>query len=340
MNIINKLEITNFRCHDKFILNIKNPTTLIIGENGSGKTSLIEALHISLQGKSFKSSDDNILKTGKSYYKINTCFYNNQQRQIIYKKDQKKEFKINDKKYLRLSKNTKYPVVLFEPDDLNLIHNSPGSRRNYIDKLISQFDESYNQAIKKYQKALKQRNSIFKNQIPTLEKLFPWNIILAKYGCEIILKRNHYINEINNKINDIYYSIASIKDNVILKYSHAIINESDYLNKLVNSFNKDQLLYSTSFGPHRDDVIFNFNNKTAVDTASRGEIRTIILSLKFIEAELIRDNLNQNPVILLDDIFSELDESRQSKLITNFKDHQVIITSTSTPLNMKVDKKL
>jgi recF protein len=335
MNIIDEIEVVNFRCHDKYSLKLNNQTTLITGQNGSGKTSLIEALYISLRGKSFKSTDENIIKKNRDFYRINTLFNDGKKRVVNYKKDiGKKEFIIDDKKTLRIPQKCKYPIVLFEPGNLNLIHSSPSRRRDFLDNLISQIDLSFSKALTRYDKALKQRNNLLKEDYFGPDKMFPWNIIIAKYGSEIIFKRKYYIDQINQFVTNIYKSIADNSDHIDLHYESVLYDESKFMKELEKSFEKDRILGFTSVGPHRDDVIFNFNGKLATTTASRGEIRSIVLALKFIEADIIRNHLNINPVVLLDDIFSELDETRQYHLSTNFKDHQVIITSVSKPVGI------
>ncbi|MCL2869333.1 DNA replication and repair protein RecF [Candidatus Saccharibacteria bacterium] len=339
MNIISKIEVRNFRSHGKYLLELKNPTTLIIGENGSGKTSLIEALYISLRGKSFRSSDSHIVKDGTNSYKITTVFTDHQKRTVEYINGQK-TFKCDDKKYLRLPTKLKYPVTLFEPADLNLVHSSPNSRRRFLDTLISQLDETYHTYLIKYEKALKQRNKLLGLPGVRSDDIFAWNVILADIGSKINTKRAQIVNSINTQINDIYKSIASNNDQVGIRYSGQVLSETDYLKDLDASLSRDIALGYTSVGPHREDLEFIFNGKPAISTASRGEIRSIILSLKFIEASLVKEYLGHEPIIMLDDIFSELDSIRQLRLVNNFKNHQVIITSVDAPRNMQEDVRL
>jgi DNA replication and repair protein RecF len=160
--------------------------------------------------------------------------------------------------------------------------------------------------------------------------VFSWNILLAKYGCEISKQRSKFIDEINKRITDVYRSIADNEDEVNIIYQSQVSNvgESEYLKKIDIDFERDKIIGHTGFGIHRDDYIFEFNQKKADGSASRGEVRSIVLALKFIEANLIFNKLNKRPVVLLDDVFSELDDNRQKCLVKNFKDNQVIITST------------
>ena len=324
--IIKSIKLTNFRNHGSYFLECQDNTSLILGKNGSGKTSVLEAIYILTRGKSFRATDPDILKRGKKYYRIEIEYQNGEQSIVTYD-GKTKTFIISDQKNRRLPKKNRYPVILFLPSDLNLINNSPSARRDYFNRIFSGFNENYNSYLLKYEKALKQRNELLKTENPKPEDLFSWNLILAKYGTEIFKLRNQYIEEINQKLTKVYRSISENKDEVNIEYKSEVKTENQYLKTLEENFQKDIYLSHTSFGIHRDDFIFSFNQKIANGSASRGETRSIILALKFIEADLVYQKQNQKPIILLDDVFSELDETRRKCLIKNFKDNQVIITS-------------
>lgn len=345
--IIKSIKLVNFRNHSRYDLDLTRDTTLILGENGWGKTSVLEAIYILLRGKSFRAVDAEILKRGEDFYRVELEYYNGGVVAATYDgKD--KNFIILDKKNKRLPKKNKYPVVLFLPSDLNLISSSPTRRREYFDKVFGQFDERYSNALLRYEKALKQRNELLKNEFVMADSLFSWNLLLAKYGVLVEEFREKFLAEINEKITDIYRSIAKNEDKVEIRLAGIMnddirggdknndgiisgneITEARYLRVLEQNSQKDIYLGHTSFGVHRDDFVFIFNGKVADGSASRGETRSIILALKFIEAELIYQKTNLKPVILLDDVFSELDKTRQKCLVQNFKDNQVIITSTN-----------
>ena len=158
--------------------------------------------------------------------------------------------------------------------------------------------------------------------------MFSWNVLLAKYGAEITKFRKQFVDEINEKFTKVYRSIANNQDEVKIQISTSTIDNSDkYLRMLEESFEKDLALGHTSFGVHRDDFVFLFNQKEADGSASRGETRSMILALKFIEADMILEKLSKRPIVLLDDVFSELDDVRRRSLVENFRDNQVIITS-------------
>lgn len=326
--IIKSIKLTNFRNHTSYQLNCESNTSLILGDNGWGKTSILEAIYILTRGRSFRATDSEIIKHNTDFYRIELN-YTNGKKIIVTFDNKNKNFIILDKKFKRLPKKNKYPVVLFLPSDLNLISHAPSRRRDYFDRIFSEFNESYNINLSKYEKALKQRNELLKNELLTPNDLFSWNLLLAKYGTDIFNARNQFINEINTNLTKTYHSIAKNHDKINIFYKSDIqnYNQANYLKILEENFKKDFYLGHTSFGVHRDDYIFNFNQNSADGSASRGETRSIILALKFIEANLIYQKTHLKPLILLDDVFSELDKSRRNSLVTNFQDHQVIITS-------------
>ena len=339
MKVIDGVRLRNFRCHDEFALSCRKLTTLIVGENGSGKTSVLEALYLALRGKSFKGVDREIIRKGADFYRVELKFNDGDMISISWN-GRNKEFSRGDKTMRRLPKQWKYPVILFEPDDLHLVGTAPGRRREYFDRLFGQIDESYSVVLGKYEKALKQRNDLLRNEIATADNVFSWNVMLAKYGVELILRRRAVVERVNAEMTSVYREIAKNDDSCSLLYQQKDLDEGQYLTVLVENLEKDQYLGYTSFGVHRDDYLFWFNNSLADGSASRGEIRSMMLALKFIEAKMVTEETGKAPVVLLDDIFSELDEKRQRHLIENFKDYQMIVTSTAIPGEMRVDKRL
>lgn len=329
--IIKSIKLTNFRNHSSYTLECQDETSLILGANGYGKTSVLEAIYILTRGKSFRATDPDIIKRGTEYYRIELEYASGEQTVVTYD-GKTKTFIILDKKSKRLPKKQKYPVILFQPSDLNLISHSPGRRRTYFDHIFSEFDENYATSLSKYEKALKQRNELLKNDFISKDALFSWNILLAKYGTILHNLRQKFIQEINQQLTTTYRSISENQDEVFINYHSDLdtISETVYLKKLEQSFERDSYLGHTSFGIHRDDYIFEFNHKVADGSASRGETRSIVLALKFIEANLLYQKTHKKPIILLDDVFSELDETRRKSLIKNFKHNQVIITSVES----------
>lgn len=326
--LIKSISLTNFRNHTTYSLECKPTTTLILGENGCGKTSVLEAIYILTQGKSFRATDPDIIKKETDFYRIELV-YDNGEKIIATYDTKKKSFQTLDKKTTRLPAKKKHPVILFLPSDLNLVTGAPSRHRDYFDRFFSVLNPGYATALNKYNKALLQRNKLLKEEVIEKSAIFPWDILLAKNGVIIKKLRDELIKEINQYLTDTYHTIAENQDKVEIKYTSDFneLTENQYLDLLEKNSEKDHFLGHTSFGVHRDDFEFIFNQKPAESTASRGETRSIILALKFVEAKIITEKLNQKPIILLDDVFSELDNKRRKCLINNFKNHQVIITS-------------
>lgn len=326
--IIKSIDLTNFRSHDHYHLDCENQTSLILGPNGCGKTSVLEGIYLLTRGKSFRATDPDILKRGAAFYNSHLEYTNGEEISASYD-GASKFFHFGEKKSKRLPAKAKYPVVLFLPSDLNLISHAPSRRRDYFDTIFSNLDENYNSSLSKYKKALRQRSEILKHETITPDQLFSWNLLLARYGAFLANSRAKYVAEINSLLTPIYHSIADNADKIDIEYHSdtSSITEDRYLRTLENNFTRDHYLGHTTFGVHRDDYLFNFNSRPADGSASRGETRSIILSLKFIEADLFEKHLGKKPLILLDDVFSELDETRRQSLVSNFQNHQVIITS-------------
>lgn len=326
--IIKRIKLVNFRSHDGFVLDCEPYTTNIVGENGCGKTSILEAVYEAMQGKSFRAVDREIVRRGDEFYRVELEYTDGRKVVVVYDGD-KKEFLVEDKKTRRLPKKAKYPIVLFEPDDLNLVGSSPTSRRNYFDRMFGQLSEKYSVALARYNKALKQRNELLKQEVVDAGDVFSWDVLLTKYGTELRNERMEYIQRISSEITEIYRSIAENEDEISVEYVTEVESESGFLSRLERDFERDRCIGHTSFGVHRDNYEFVFNGTKADGSASRGEVRSIVIALKFIEATMIVERLRKVPVVLLDDVFSELDEKRQKCLVKNFRENQILITSAS-----------
>lgn len=308
--------------------------SVITGKNGSGKTTLLEALHIALRGSSFRGSDMEFMAAGSEWWRIDIKMNDDSTRVVKFNSQKvsgRKQFDIDSKTNYRLPPAKKYPVILFEPDDLRLLSGSPTRRRQFIDTFITQIHPSYAAIVRKYDRSLKQRNAALKQPGVTRDDMFVWDTALAEYGAEIIRARVQVIERINTALADTYYSIAGVRDAVTLHYSHTMIDgiEQKITNDLYTNFTRDSLLGFTSVGPHRHDVVSEFNGAPAISVASRGEIRSIILALKFIEVDVAKEATGQSPVVLLDDVFAELDELRQKRLAEKCSNNQMFITSTA-----------
>ena len=334
------LSVQNVRTHQSYQLSIAPTVTVITGKNGSGKTSLLEALHLALRGSSFKGSDSDMVQHDAPWWRIDVKSSDDEVRTVKFdpsKTTGRKQFIVDTKTSYRLPEKYKYPVVLFEPDDLRLLHGSPTRRRQFIDRFIAQLDPLYGPALRRYDRALKQRNNLLKSPQVQADALFVWDVALSEYGAYVIKKRMQYIAVLHAELAAAYGSIAHTDDTVQMSYSHPYTGDikQRLLHDLHLRSERDQLLGYTSTGPHRHDVIFTFNGSPALSIASRGEVRSIVLALKFLEVETIRTATEKPPIILLDDVFSELDEYRQASLLTARADTQVLVTSTTFPRTLK-----
>ena len=180
--IIKDIKLNNFRCHTQYLLEFKEQTTQILGENGSGKTSVLEAIYLAVRGKSFKAVDKEILRRGADFYRIDLLFLDGERTVVTYDATaSRKTFLVGDKKWARLPKKNRYPVVLFEPSDLSLITTSPTRRRDYFDRFLAQLSDGYSNSLSRYNKALKQRNELLKQEFVTPEgRVF-------ERGCDFFL---------------------------------------------------------------------------------------------------------------------------------------------------------
>jgi len=337
--VVKRINLKNFRCHKDITIELNPNVTIITGKNGSGKTSILEAIYIVCRGKSFKGSFKDITNSESSWWSIkaNTDGDEISSSFKTLNNIKEKKFVINNNKHTNLPTKNKKPVVLFEPEDMRIINGSPARRRDYIDKLITQFDSGYQTILSKYKKALTQRNFLLKNKNSTNKDLLIWNLSLSEYGSYIVKKRIEILELINQSITDTYNEISESNDWVSIKYSEEPQNNTKQkiFNQLEKDYSKDALIGTTTTGPHRHDILFYLNKKESKTTASRGEIRTIILALKFFEIQRIENETTKRPIILLDDVYSELDETRQNKLNSFTKKNQVIITSAHSIDNNK-----
>ena len=331
MAIVSKLAVQNVRSHERYEITLDKGVTVITGSNGSGKTTLLESIYLALQGTSFKGSDSDMLRTNGPWWKIDLLLNDQDKRTVKFeplKQTARKQFIVDGKTTARLAPKNKYPIVLFEPEDLRLLNGSPARRRQFIDRFIAQLNPLYGTSLRKYERALRQRNNLLKRFNTSPDELFAWDVTLAEHGAYLIEQRIAFIEKINSQLNGAYHDIATTDDEVSMHYSHTFVGDvkQKILAELHAHVERDKMLGNTSVGPHRHDVMFELNHLPAQSNASRGEVRTIVLALKFLEIEIIEKITNITPLVLLDDVFSELDENRQNQLLQG--KYQTIITTT------------
>lgn len=283
-------------------------------------------------GKSFRTNKDiEIIKFDQNYCNINLEFEKEKRtKKIELELSDKKTIKINDIKCKRISELVgNLNIVIFRPDDLELLKQGPNLRRKFLDMFISGLKPKYLFLLNQYTKILENRNSLLKeikNYNKNIEMLEIWNQKLVEFGYEIYKYRKEYIEKLNQKIYDIHRKITN--EEIKIEYISCVNEKEQYFNILEKYKNIDIIRGITSKGIHRDDLIFYINGKQINLYGSQGQCRSSILSLKFSELEVIYDELGEYPILLLDDVLSELDEKRKEKLIKNINKYQVLITST------------
>lgn len=334
---INSLELTNFRKFKKLKLENFKLINAIIGKNGVGKTSIIESIYFGSLAKSFKSYyDDVLLKENESFFKIKIFLdkenYKKKLEIIVQGKD--KKAKIDDQIIKRLSDYIcEYSVILFSPDDIRLIKDNPNTRRNYLNIELSNISKEYIKLINIYNKIIKNKNDYLKkinlNSNLDTKYLDVLDEKISDIGISICNYRKKYIENINKYIDKIFKNFK--KEDIKLIYN------SDFLNKTKNEIldllkkvrKKEMMLGLTTTGIHRDDFEFIHNNKNAANYSSQGTQKLILLSLKLSEIKLLDNEYKIKPILLLDDLFSELDESNQKKIMKLLsKKYQTFITTT------------
>lgn len=333
--IIKSIELSNFRNYESLNIQFDRGTNILYGDNAQGKTNILEAAYLSGTTKSHKGSKDKEM--------IRFDCDDAHIRTIVEKND--KEYQIDMHLRSRGSKGVainRIPIkkaselfgilniVFFSPEDLNIIKEGPAERRRFLDAELCQLDKVYLSDLAKYNKILNQRNKLLKdiNFRPDLaETLSVWDMQLVETGKRIIQRRKIFIEELNEIIGQIHSNISGGKEHLILKYEPNI-DDIFFGDELIKAKSKDLKLCQTTVGPHRDDMLFSVNGIDIRKFGSQGQQRTSALSLKLSEIEIVKKSIHNTPVLLLDDVLSELDSNRQNYLLNSISDIQTIITCT------------
>ena len=331
---IKKLSLKNFRNYENQEINFCNNINIFYGENAQGKTNIIEAIYMSSIGKSFRASKDiETIMINKDNSLVES-FYEKEDRdgKIKIEINKKKNIYVNGIKIKKLSELLgNINIVIFTPDDIEILKGGPQNRRKFLDIMISQLKPNYIYNLNMYLKTLEQRNNYLR-QIREEQKdenmLDIWDEKLAEYAIKINKYRTDYINLINEKIKNIHKEITNNKEEINIKYISECQEKNTYLNLLKQRRKLDIIKGYTTKGIHRDDFNVFINNKELNIYGSQGQHRTAILSLKISELQIIKDEIGEYPILLLDDFMSELDNNRRKNLLKYMKDAQVIITCT------------
>ena len=331
---IKKVKIKNFRNYEDQEVELNKNINVFFGENAQGKTNIIESIFLCSMGKSFRTKKDKELIM---FNKENASVY------IEFKKedrDGKIKIEISDKKIIFLNgiKINKLSellgninVVIFTPDDINILKDGPQKRRKFLDMMICGLKPNYINVLKLYSNTLEQRNNYlrqikFENKDENLLDI--WDEKLAEYAERIFKYREEFIEKIKNKIKSIHSEITNNKENIDITYISECKRKDIYLKLLKNNRKIDIIKGYTTSGVHRDDFNIYINNNIVNVYGSQGQQRTAILSLKLSELKVVYEEIGEYPILLLDDFMSELDEKRKKSFLENIKDMQVIITCT------------
>lgn len=324
------LELYNFRNYEYENISFSDGVNIIHGENGMGKTNILEAVYYFSYGRSFRSGGKEVIKDGEKEARISLSFENRQRKlesDIKFLSGKRKEIYINEielKKTSQLLGN--FICVLFTPDEMGIIKGMPEVRRKFCDSSIMPLRPNYIKELIKYRNILAQKTALLKSR--QYETLDIWNEKLAETGIRIMKLRESYIERINQKAREIQNEISGGKEELNLIYNPSVKLKENYLEKLTEYKEKEKENLFCMVGVHRDDIDILINGKFAKNYASQGQIRTAVLSLKLAETEIIKEETGEYPVMLLDDILSELDKSRREFLISRIKGKQIIITCT------------
>lgn len=329
--IVQSINLKNYRNIRDINIDLNSGTNIIYGDNAQGKTNLLESIYLCATGRSHRTSHDSeLIAFDESNAFIKLTVVDDLERtdtiNIHLKKGSKKGIAING---LTLKKTGDLlgvlNVVMFSPEDLQLIKNGPGQRRRFMDMELCQISRVYYYNLNQYHKILKQRNNLLKNIKGQEGTLDIWDIQLAEFGKKLIKARKNFILELSEIAGSIHGSITEGRESLTLKYNPSVEIEN-FEEKLKKNRERDIYYGTTTIGPHKDDILFFINGVNVRDYGSQGQQRTACLAVKMAEIDLIKQHKNVNPVLLLDDVLSELDKTRQNYLINSIRDVQTVIT--------------
>ena len=333
--ILKSIELCNFRNYKREIFKFHPGTNVLYGDNAQGKTNVLEAIFVGGTTKSHRGSKDaEMIRKGQRDAHLRYFVEKRNKTikvEIHMKKERSKGIAIdglpikNSNELMGISN-----IIFFSPEDLNIIKNGPAERRRFLDSELCQLDRIYLADLTNYNKILAQRNKLLKDMIyrPSLSDTLPvWDMQLIETGKKIIRRRKQFVDELREIVSDIHYRISGGKEELFLKYEPNI-DDIFFEDELSRAKEKDKKLCQTSVGPHRDDLLFSIGDVDIRKYGSQGQQRTAALSLKLSEIELVKKMTKDTPVLLLDDVLSELDSNRQNYLLNSIGDIQTIITCT------------
>lgn len=333
------LRLKQFRSYKDASFEFGSGVNIIVGPNASGKTNLLEAILVLARGGSYRAADSDLIMFNKPWLRLDGTLDNGEGRTVKIVRGEPKTTKTYDldgKQFTRLTMQHTLPVVLFEPNHLLLLNGQPDARRQYLDDLLEQTKPEFGAARRHYKRVLAQRNALLKRNPSSIEnQIFIWNVRLSELGGYIARERMGLVSELNKRLSKLYKDMARSKTKVGAEYQSTLpfeTYETALLRKLEASLEQDIVRGFTAAGPHRDDFSVSFNGTPAVMAASRGETRTALLAMKVFELEVTERSRGLRPLLLLDDVFSELDGKRRHALTDYLQNYQAFITTTDADL--------
>ncbi len=333
--IVKSLELKDYRNYSDLSMQFHNGTNILYGENAQGKTNILEAIYLCGTTKSHRGSKDReIIRFDAEEAHVRIVLEKNQiphRIDLHLKKNKAKGVAIDG---IPIKKQGELfgmlNLVFFSPEDLYIIKNGPAERRRFLDLELCQLNKIYLSNLSNYNKALEQRNNLLKqivNNRSLLDTLYLWDDKIIEYGRRIIETRENFVFRLNELVGTIHRKLTGGKEELTLQYEPNV-KSSEFENRLKRSKEKDLLLKMTHVGPHRDDLCFLLGTIDIRKYGSQGQQRTAALSCKLAEIELVKSIIKENPILLLDDVLSELDRQRQTHLLNSIGDIQTMITCT------------
>jgi len=334
--IIQSIILKKFRSYSDARFDFAAGVNVIAGANGIGKTNLLEAVYLSMRGTSFRVPDKELPMYGSSWFRLDAVF-DEQRRTIRYQSDKApaKQISINDGANKRFMRPMSLPVVLFEPDMLRVLSGSPARRRRLLDEFITQWYDDGATVLRRYERVLLQRNNILRDaymlsHAQLEDRLFAWDVSFAELADHVERYRRQTVATINQSLTDTYGKIAKKPHLAELQYSGMEQEDKQAVLKSLHYHRRADIARGhTTIGPHRSDFAVFLNGKSSDITASRGEQRSLVLAMKHIEADELERMHGTSPILLFDDVMSELDSDRQRALIKGIGMSQTIITTTA-----------
>ena len=335
--IIESVDLQNYRNYEFLNMTFDNKINIIYGDNAQGKTNILESLYVCATSKSPRGSKDkDIIRFGNDEAHIKVMVKKhgmNYRLDMHLKKNKTKGIAVNGIPIRRAVELFGIiNIIIFSPEDMNIIKNGPSERRRFMDMELSQLDKIYLSNLVNYNKVVVQRNKLlkqlqFSGDSGLVDMLDVWDMQLVRYGSEIIKRRMDFIDNINSIIRPVHSKLSGNKEILNLRYIPCTTTDN-FKDEVIRSRERDIKFKMTNVGPHKDDVAFFINDKDVRKYGSQGQQRTCALSLKLAEIELVKKVINDTPVLLLDDVLSELDANRQNFLLDSIGDIQTIITCT------------